>query len=83
MTSSSSNDLLKLINSLSLAERLKIVEEILRTIREEGVDAKASESGKASGGAALLKFVGIMTEEEARVWDEALAESRKIDQDEW
>lgn len=37
MVSNTSNDIINLIKSLSLSERLKIVEEILRNIREEGL----------------------------------------------
>ncbi|MCB0571855.1 MAG: hypothetical protein KDC66_18940 [Phaeodactylibacter sp.] len=84
MASNTSNDILNLIKSLSLSERLKIAEEILRNIREENMEAKAAELATATqNGPAILSLAGIMNEEEARIWDSAIAESRKIDEDEW
>ncbi|MCB9052734.1 MAG: hypothetical protein H6556_25130 [Lewinellaceae bacterium] len=84
MVSNTSNDIINLIKSLSLSERLKIVEEILRNIREEGFEPKAAPPSKETHeGPAILSLAGIMDEEEAKVWDSAVAESRKIDEDEW
>ena len=84
MASSTSNDIINLIKGLSLSERLKIVEEILRNIREEGLEPKVAPSAKEThDGPAILSLAGIMDEEEAKVWDSAIAESRKIDEDEW
>lgn len=84
MVSNTSNDIINLIKSLSLSERLKIVEEILRNIREEGLEPKAAQPSKETHeGPAILSLAGIMDEEEAKVWDSAVAESRKIDEDEW
>ncbi len=84
MASSTSNDILKLVKGLSLSEQLKIVEEILRNIREENTEAEAGKPTKDThNGPAILSLAGIMDEEEARIWDSAIAESRKIDEDEW
>lgn len=85
MTSNTSNDVIKLIKGLSLPERLKIVEEILKNIREETLRAKKTvDPEKETGqGPAILKFAGIMDDDEAKVWESAVAESRKIDEDEW
>lgn len=74
MTSVTSNDLISLINGLSLPERLKIAEDILRNIREESMEKVAGKEHQP----AILKFAGIMEEEEAKVWESAVAESRKI-----
>ena len=76
-----SNEVVKLIKGLSLADRLKIVEEILRSIREEeSLRDKKEEKGN---GPAILAMAGIFDEEEAKVFESAIAESRKIDEDEW
>ena len=84
MASSTSNNIINLIKGLSLSERLKIVEEILRSIREEGLEPKVALPAKETHeGPAILSLAGIMDEEEAKVWDSAIAESRKIDEDEW
>ncbi|MCO6488273.1 MAG: hypothetical protein J5I98_07650 [Phaeodactylibacter sp.] len=84
MASSTNKDIINLIKDLSLSERLKIVEEILRDIREVGLEPKAANSSKdAHKGLAILNLAGIMNEEEAKMWDSAVAEARKIDEDEW
>ena len=84
MASSTSSDILKLIKGLSLSERLKIVEEILRNIREENIGPEADKPTKDThNGPAILSLAGIMGEADARIWDSAIAESRKIDEDEW
>lgn len=83
MTSITSNDVIRLIKGLSLPEQLKIVEEILRNIREESLEIEAPKSSGEKNEPAILKFSGIMDEEEAKVWDSAIVESRKIDEDEW
>ena len=79
----STNELIVLINKVSLTERIKIVEEVLRGIREEkGVfssekDIDSNETPK------ILELAGKITEEEAAQYIEAVEESRKIDKNEW
>ena len=80
-----SSEVIKLIKGLSLADRLKIVEEILKNIREEeflrGKEVETKE--EKNNGPAILTLAGIFDEEEAKVFESAIAESRKIDEDEW
>lgn len=69
-----SNDVIKLTKGLSLSERLKIVEEILRSIWEEEIKPKLKEKSTAHP---ILAMAGIFDEEEAKVFESAIAESRK------
>ena len=71
----SSHEVIKLIEGFSLAERLRIVEEVLKNIREEKLDVTPVEVAKPS----LLSLAGIMDDEEAKVWYEAVEDSRKVD----
>lgn len=80
----SSNDIIDLIKGFSLAERLLIVEEILRNIREADVKTRNGKNSTIdSTEPTILNLAGIMDEEEANVFEEAIVESRKIDNDEW
>lgn len=69
-------DILDIVNRFSIADRLRLVEEILRTIREEEVKEKHS-------GNELLEFAGIINDEEAAEMKSAVSESREIDLDGW
>ena len=75
--------MITLINKFSLKERLKIVEEVLRGIREEKVVTLNDRGNESKGVPKILELAGIMSEEEASVYYEAVEESRKIDRDEW
>lgn len=80
----SSNEVITLIKGFSLSERLLIVEEILRNIREENlknavITTKKEETPKTS----ILSFAGILDDEEADLMESAVDESRKIDTNEW
>ena len=77
----STNELITLINKFSLTERLKIVEEVLRGIREEKV-VIPKENGENKE-PKILELAGIMNEEDASEYEKAVEESRKIDKDEW
>lgn len=79
----STNELISLINKYSLTERLKIVEEVLRGIREEKIEVADKEEGGANEPPKILELAGVMTEEEANEYTAAIEESRKIDEDEW
>lgn len=70
----SSHEVIKLIEGFSLAERLRIVEEVLKNIREEKLDVRPVEVAKPS----LLSLAGILDDEEAKVWYEAVEDSRKV-----
>ena len=72
----SSHEVIKLIEGFSLAERLRIVEEVLKNIREEKLDVPPVEVEKPS----LLSLAGIMDDEEAKVWYETVEDSRKVDE---
>jgi hypothetical protein len=73
----SSHEVIRLIEGFSLVERLRIVEEVLKNIREEKLDVAPVEVAKPS---LLLSLAGIMDEEEAKVWYEAVEDSRKVDE---
>ena len=80
----SSNEVINLIKSFSITERLMIVEEILRNIREENVVPVAKEDSKEENTEpAILRLAGVIDDEEADVMTSAVEESRKIDRDEW
>ncbi len=80
----SSSEIINLIKSFSIAERLMIVEEILRNIREENVAPVVKEVSKEENTEpAILSLAGVIDEEEADVMTSAVEESRKIDRDEW
>ena len=80
----SSKEVITLIRGFSITEQLKIVEEILKNIREEDVVQKTPEDSKEeNSGPAILSLAGIIGEEEAGVMNSAVEESRKIDRDEW
>ena len=80
----SSNKVIDLIKQLSLPERLLIVEEILRNIREESTMSNVPSISKDDKPEpAILSLAGILDEEEAKIFDSAIEESRKVDADEW
>lgn len=66
------------IKELSLADRFLLVEEILKSIREESPFLELNYKQKVAGGAALMAFAGILDEKEAAIFEEAVAEARKI-----
>lgn len=77
----SSNEVINIIKGFSLSERLLIVEEILRNIREENLKSKPIEKEKTKS--SILNFAGIIDDAEANLMESAVSESRKIDQNEW
>lgn len=81
----SHHSLLNLINDLSLSDRLMIVEAVLKGIREEEnrKEKKGTLSMEPATYPGILSMAGIWTEAEAKVFEEAVAESRKIDPDGW
>jgi len=76
------NQLIQTANTYSVVERLKIVEGILKKIREDELPEKAA-THTVSQKSGILAFAGIWSEEEASVFESAVQESRKIDTDEW
>jgi len=74
----SSHEIIRLVEELSLTERLLIVEEILKNIRKEKL-----EIAPVVPTTGILSLAGIMDEEEASEWYEAIGEARQIDQNEW
>jgi hypothetical protein len=79
----STNELITLINKFSLTERLKIVEEVLRGIREDRTVGSDDEEKETNKSPKILELAGVMTDEEASVFNEAIEDSRKIDKDKW
>lgn len=79
------NEIIRLIRFLSISDRLKIVEDILKGIREESEFEKEELKLKVEEeiGPAILTMAGIFDEEEAKVFDSAISESRKIAEDGW
>lgn len=80
-----SSEVIKLIKDLSLTDRLRIAEEILKSIREDQIFRKKEFDTKEEKGnsPAILALAGIFDEEEAKIFENAIAQSRKIDEDEW
>lgn len=78
----SSHEIISIIKGFSTSERLFIVEEILRNIREEHLHPKTQESDKQSK-SPILNFVGIIDDTDAELMENAVEESRKIDKNEW
>lgn len=80
----SSSEIIDLIKRFSLSERLLIAEEIIKDIREENKVREIEEQSEdISEGPAILEFAGIMNEEEAQIFTDAVAASRKVDVNEW
>lgn len=81
-----SEDVLEMMDSLPVAERLLVVEETLRKIRVN--TSKPTSSSNKAGVASnyshpVFAFAGIWTEEEADEFSTILTEGDKIDYDEW
>lgn len=74
----SSHEIIRLVEELSLTERLLIVEEILKNIRKEKL-----ETTPVIPPTGILSLAGIMDESEAEKWYQAVGEARQIDQNEW
>lgn len=76
------NDILRIINEYSIPDRIRLVEAILKMIREEEVLMGAPKEEEFSG-EGVLAFAGILDEESAKEMQDAVDDSRKIDTDEW
>jgi hypothetical protein len=70
-------DILNIITRLSISDRIRLVEEILRSIREEDII-----EGEHSGDR-LLEFAGVIDDDEALKMKNAVLESREIDLNGW
>jgi len=81
-TKMTANELIQTANTYSVVERLKIVEGILKKIREDDLPEKEA-THTVSQNSGILAFAGIWSEEEASVFESAVQESRKIDTNEW
>ena len=77
------NELIQTANTYSLVERLEIVEGILKKIREDDLPKEKNGTHTVSQKSGILDFAGIWSEEEASVFETAVEESRKIDENEW
>ncbi|MGB5941908.1 MAG: hypothetical protein WBG71_03435 [Leeuwenhoekiella sp.] len=76
-------ELIKEINGFSLDQRLKIIEEILRSIRNEKGTSQEEPQKVVKKSSDILDLPGMLSKEEAAIYKEAVKESRKIDHDEW
>lgn len=83
LTMASTSELIRLINEFDFSERLKIVEEVLRGIREEKARLASDTKKEPITSPKILELAGLLTEEEAAVYEKAIEESRKIDANEW
>lgn len=79
----SSSDIINVVRGFSVQERLMIVEAILRNIREENKNSDNTNALDSKEESDILGFAGIIDEEEATIFQEAIKESRNIDKDEW
>ena len=79
----SSSDVINVVRGFSVQERLMIVEAILRNIREENKNSDNTNTLDSKEESDILGFAGIIDEEEATIFQEAIKESRNIDKDEW
>ena len=77
----STHELIRLINNFSLTERLLIIEEVLKGIREE--ESTPLKEVEEPAKPRILEMAGIINEEEAAQMKTAVEESRKIDANEW
>lgn len=78
----SNSEVIHLVSGLRIADRLMIVEEMLKHIREEHAASGTTEvleEGWARP--AILRLAGVMDEAEAQVMNSAVEEARKIDRD--
>lgn len=78
----SKNKILNIINTLSVRDRLEIIESILIKLRNEP-NLSSVELPKGSSGNDLLMFSGIWDNETAEIFDKSTKECRKIDLNEW
>ncbi|MBX2926899.1 MAG: hypothetical protein KF852_03595 [Saprospiraceae bacterium] len=76
----SSTEIVNLVKSLSLSERLMIIEAILKNIREENESRSKANPIKNGNSpeADILSMAGIFDEEEAAVFHSAVKEARNI-----
>ncbi|MEZ5057317.1 MAG: hypothetical protein R2879_09810 [Saprospiraceae bacterium] len=77
----SASEVISMINKFSLKERLRIVEEILRGIRNEDVVIDTETEKKDYPKPKILELAGILSEDEAADYEKAVEDSRKIDKD--
>lgn len=80
-----STDVLSIVNGYPIAERILLVEAILKRIREEN-EVKPNIDEPCTGGypgTDLVEFAGILNDREAAEMEEAIVEARKIDKHEW
>jgi hypothetical protein len=79
------SEILSIVNGYPISDRIRLVEAILKKIREEEEMARGKEPAEEIeySGESILMFAGILNEESAKTMEEAIEDSRKIDLDEW
>lgn len=78
----SKNEILNIINTFSVKERLELIESILIKLRKES-NLSSIDLPKGSSGNDLLMFAGIWDKETAESFDKSTKECRKIDLNQW
>ena len=78
-------DVLNVVNGYPIAERILLVEAILKKIREERalLYSENIPHRESCSGSDLVIFAGILTDREASEMEDAILEARKIDAHEW
>lgn len=76
------SEVLSVIDKYSLSEKFLVVEQTMRKIKEQSNVLEAKNKDEVPENR-FSKFVGVLTDDEADAFEEALAECRKIDSDEW
>lgn len=71
------NEYIKIANSFSLSDKLRIIEELSKKIRLSKEEKSKEEKKK------LSDFFGTWTENEATEFEKSLEDCNKIDKDEW
>lgn len=74
----SKTEILKELSTLSLLDRLFVIEEVLKQIRTE-----SSMTKKEVVSTSVLEFSGILDEDEAKIFEESVLESRETEENEW
>lgn len=77
------NDLLLLVKDLTVSERLLLVEAIIKELRATKIDSTEPDKQGEENPHWTLKYAGIWANDTSDVFEQSLAETRKIDLDGW
>jgi hypothetical protein len=79
----SSEEVIKLVEKLSIPEQWVVVEGILKNIREEKSVTDSPNAVTENNKPILSDLAHTISDREAKIWYGAIEESRKINLDEW